>query len=360
MATLPSSGYLSDNVRTEGEMKGAFEDLRDFVEQLIGGNGEGGFDINASGLVSPAQGVAQFTVDTNADASADDLDNIATANFEDGNWILVRQEVASRDVTMRHNQGGDGQLDLLGGSNFTFGETDIYSLMRMRAGSPNQWDEITRFYGRTAESLAALRTYIGLGTAAVLNFGTGSDDLPKKSQIVGAVQQWYGAEGMTPRQDNGCQSFSVDPTTAGSPDIRGLKFSSSVQQYAQWSDLPPKGWNGGTITFFPVWAHLGGQTGGLDGAVWGLRARALSHNDSIDVAHGTFVNNASPFDQPSAETETHGGVSAAVTVQGTPAVGDRVEFEIARRVGDASDDLDVEAILIGVLVTYTFDKLNDN
>ena len=73
MSQLPASGYISSDQRTVGEMKQALEDVRDVISELLGGQAETELTISA-GSITPTAAI--HTVDTEADASSDDLTNI--------------------------------------------------------------------------------------------------------------------------------------------------------------------------------------------------------------------------------------------------------------------------------------------
>ena len=51
--------------------------------------------------------------------------------------------------------------------------------------------------------------------------------------------------------------------------------------------------------------------------------------------------------------------SSAITIAGTPAVGDLCFFRVYRDVSDANDDMAEDARLIGVKVFFTTDGIND-
>ena len=138
MSTLPASGYLSNSARTAGEMKAALDDLRDVVAQLPGGTTDTELTI-ASGSVTPTLG--HHRIDTEADAATDDLSNIVQTNFPDGSMILIRAENTARDVVVKHNAGGAGEILLRGGIDFTMDELN-YLLILIRRGTT--WVEVTR------------------------------------------------------------------------------------------------------------------------------------------------------------------------------------------------------------------------
>jgi len=137
MTDLPASGYMENAARTEAEMKQAFEDVRDFIEEQPGGEAEAELTIS-SGSVTPT--AFAHTVDTEGDAGTDDLANIALTNHPDGRLLLLRAENASRVVTVKHAAGGDGQVYLASDADVDLDSVDKF-LMLIRNGSA--WYEVS-------------------------------------------------------------------------------------------------------------------------------------------------------------------------------------------------------------------------
>ena len=109
MAVLPAVDYISDNVRTQGEVKTALEDMRDKTDQAFG---EEPLEISG-GVVTPLGRSRYLAITTEASASADQLDRIVPTNFEVGDLISCFQPSAALDVTYAHDAGtGDGKLIL--------------------------------------------------------------------------------------------------------------------------------------------------------------------------------------------------------------------------------------------------------
>jgi len=62
----------------------------------------------ASGVVTPTG--SSHSIDTEADAATDNLDQIVTSNMRSGQILELWQESGARDVTVRNAQGGAGQI----------------------------------------------------------------------------------------------------------------------------------------------------------------------------------------------------------------------------------------------------------
>ncbi|MCH7745526.1 MAG: right-handed parallel beta-helix repeat-containing protein [Chloroflexi bacterium] len=132
-----------------------------------------------------------------------------------------------------------------------------------------------------------------------------------------------------------------------------LAFDTTTEENAYFQFSFPKGWDEGTITFRVKWTNTAGLT--TETVVFGLKAIALSNDDALDTAWGTEVT---VNDTWIAQNDAHiSPESAAVTIGGTPAAGDIVFFNIARKTG--SDDLTGDARLLEVILTFTRDTYTD-
>jgi len=84
---------------------------------------------------------------------------------------------------------------------------------------------------------------------------------------------------------------------------------------------------------------------------------AISNDGAIDTAFGTEVE---VDDSWIANSDVHRSpVSGAVTIGNTPAEGDLVFFNLARKVGDCNDDLTGDARVLGIKIIYTRNSYGD-
>jgi len=162
------------------------------------------------------------------------------------------------------------------------------------------------------------------------------------------------ARGMDPRTTNGAAAGTAEMTTNKNM-FSTLDFDAATQEFAQFEIHMPKSWNLGTITFEPNWSHPSTTTN--FGVVWALQAVALSNDDAGDVAFGTEQTST---DTGGTTNDRYiGPESAAITVGGTPAAGDIVQFQIKRNVADGSDNMAVDARLHGIRVFFTTNASTD-
>ncbi len=157
------------------------------------------------------------------------------------------------------------------------------------------------------------------------------------------------AQGMVPATTNGAaQNKNVSATNAH--NYYTLDFDQTTQEFATFTLRMPSDWNAGTITAEFDWTRVGTSTSGV---VWAIEAVALNDGDTIATAYGTAQQIA---DTPTAGTSLllfQSGATPAVTIANSPAAGDIVLFRVKRVPADASDTLAADAMLIGVLISYT-------
>jgi hypothetical protein len=160
---------------------------------------------------------------------------------------------------------------------------------------------------------------------------------------------------MVPRVTNGPAAGIVE-TSTNKNILATLDFDTTTQEFASFSIRMPKSWDEGTVTFIPVWSHATASTN--FGVVWGLDAVAKSDNDAGDAAFGTAQTSTDTGG--TADRMYQGPESSTITIAGSPATGDLVEFRIHRDPSNGSDTLAVDARLHGILILYTIDTLKDD
>jgi hypothetical protein len=165
---------------------------------------------------------------------------------------------------------------------------------------------------------------------------------------------WIPASAMTPRISNGPSSGTVEMSTNKNM-FKTLDFDTAIQEFAQFEVFLPKSWNLGTVTFQPMWSHASTATN--FGVAWGLAGAARSDNDAGDVAFGaatTSVDTGGTTNNIYLAPE-----SGAITIAGTPAAGDTVQFQLNRTVADAGDTMAIDARLHGIRLFFTTNAATD-
>lgn len=173
-------------------------------------------------------------------------------------------------------------------------------------------------------------------------------------QKAGRQTIWIPALAMTSRTTNGAAAGTAEMSTNKNM-FSTLDFDTTTQEFAQFEIHMPKSWNLSTVTFQPVWSHASTTTN--FGVVWELAAVARSDDDAGDVAFGTAQSST---DTGGTTNDIYiGPESSAITVAGTPAAGDTVQFQIARAPANGSDTMAIDARLHGIRLFYTTNASTD-
>lgn len=215
MTALPSVGHISNNARTEGEVKTDLEAMRDVEAEMPGGSVAQTLTISSGNITPATQSSPIIVVDTEAAAATDDLTNILQTNTRDGHVLFIRSANDSRDPTVKHNAGGAGTILLADSADYVLATTKQW-LILYRSGTT--WIEIGRHYG---DNLSLFRTYLGLGTAALVNTGTAGGNVPTNTQAATLYAALAGATG---------QTFNVGTATANEHALRKEQFDAVVNE----------------------------------------------------------------------------------------------------------------------------------
>lgn len=223
--------------------------------------------------------------------------------------------------------------------------------------------------GTGATNAGSARTNLGLGTMAQLNAplglangGTGGTDAASAKAALGITYAditgtppnagkqsiWIPASAMVPRTTNPPASGTVE-TTTNRRMIVSLDFDPTTEEFAQFAVNMPKSWNEGTMTAVFWWSHAATATN--FGVVWKLKAAASGDDDPLDSAWGTAVTvtDTGGTTNDIYRTAETGNMTAA----GSPAENDVVYFEVSRDAANGSDNLAIDARLIGVMLFIT-------
>jgi hypothetical protein len=148
----------------------------------------------------------------------------------------------------------------------------------------------------------------------------------------------------------GCGSATVEAGT-NDVDYKVLDFDKDTDESAFAIFAMPDSWDGGTITFQPIWTTAG-TTGTV---VFSLAGRSFANDDAIDQAYGTAQTSTDTF---IAAGDVHiAPTSSAITLAGTPAGGQLVQLKITRDVSE--DTLDADARLIAIKLEYKVAQYSD-
>tara|TARA_R110000823_G_scaffold274354_1_gene393297 strand:- start:3 stop:926 length:924 start_codon:yes stop_codon:yes gene_type:complete len=157
---------------------------------------------------------------------------------------------------------------------------------------------------------------------------------------------WVPSASFTPATTDGADKEAVQYHATNAGTLDKLSFDKDTAQFADFSLVMPEQWNGGTLKVKFYWSSA--TSGG--GVVWAIKGRGIGDGESF-AGWGTAVT--------STDTSTGANAlnispsTAAMTVANTRDNTALIFFRAERAVGEAADDHDDDARLIGVNVEYT-------
>jgi hypothetical protein len=167
------------------------------------------------------------------------------------------------------------------------------------------------------------------------------------SSAPGVNYDWIPAFAITPPPTSGAEA-NVLETATNKVALNYLAFDTSADESGIIQDFLPDRWNGGTVTARFVWMHPSTTTN--FGVAWSLQGVSIGDNEAADATWGTAV----------AVVDTGGTTdriyvspfTAAITIAGA-AVGELQMLRVVRATANGSDNLAVDARLLGVQLAYT-------
>jgi len=126
-----------------------------------------------------------------------------------------------------------------------------------------------------------------------------------------------------------------------------LDFDTTTQEIAWWTVAMPSDWNGGTVTAKFYWTATGTSTNNVQ---WEIAGRSYGDLETIDQAVGTAQVVSDAHSATASQVQIT-DATPAITFGGTPAAGELVMIRVRRDV--ANDNLAVDAMLLGVMISYT-------
>lgn len=163
--------------------------------------------------------------------------------------------------------------------------------------------------------------------------------------------EYIPAGAMVPNTTGGSTSATFETATNDhefdSFDFQGV----TANQVLSFDYLMPDNWDLGTIKVKFYTAPATGSSSG-DDYTFEIKAVAVSDDDAMDVAYGTgqHVDQAVSV---GVDADLHiSAATASLTVGGTPALEDLIQFKITRLQDDAADNMPEDARLRGISIQY--------
>lgn len=181
MTDLPLKTDLTSGTTTEADFQSAIGDQYDFLAQLAIHGDPYASEVDGSGNVTPDR--AYIQVDTGGLVAADNLNHIIPTTIGD-KMVFVRSTNSSRVITVKHNVSGTGKIFLNGASDFVLRDPSYFLALQWDATN-SRWQEAFRNVPNyiPAAEIPALQTALGLGTAAFVNTGISTGQIPLKENF---------------------------------------------------------------------------------------------------------------------------------------------------------------------------------
>lgn len=203
----------------------------------------------------------------------------------------------------------------------------------------------SKLLGRGSASGAGNTQEITLGTGLTMSGTTLS---ASGSSTQGRHTIYVDAAAMTPATSLGAAAVQLEMATNKNA-MRVMAFADvGTKLYAHFKLALPKAWNLGTLTYRVHWTLNSTST---NSALFGLQAVATSDGDALDVAYGTAIEVTDNGLGSAAYKKHLSAESSAMTIAGTPANADMLDFRFYR---DPTADSFVGTVyVLGIELFYT-------
>jgi hypothetical protein len=149
-----------------------------------------------------------------------------------------------------------------------------------------------------------------------------------------------------PSTTGGCAANAKVEYGTNDVDMYHLDFDQTTDEFAQWTVWMPNDWDAGTVTAKFCWT----AAAGAGDVIWGLQGTSYANDDAIDVAWGTAQVVTDTL--ITAGDVHYTSATAAITLAGTPAAGELVQFRAYRDANAGGDTLTADARLAGIKIVY--------
>ena len=209
------------------------------------------------------------------------------------------------------------------------------------------------------DAVEKLEAKVGIDSSAVttshdykLSGVTGSEKATTKDYVDTPTKTvTLSATAWNPTTTAGCGSLEITEAGTNDVDYATLGFATGSDEHAFVLFVMPDGWDAGTITARFVWTAASGS----GNVLWSLKGRAYANSDAIDQAYGTPQT---ADDTLLTAADVHiSPATSAITLAGSPAGGQVVQFKLTRDV--SGDNLGVDADLLAVKIEYGLSAHSD-
>lgn len=157
------------------------------------------------------------------------------------------------------------------------------------------------------------------------------------------------ASAMYPRVTSPAAYSGTVEMTSFPRNYQFMDFADGSITAAQIAHPLPADYNGGTVTAKFYWTA---NSSSSNSVYWSLAGNAFADNETLDVTGGTAQSVTDAHNATAYKLNISSSTSA-ITISGTPAAGELVNWQILRDPTQAGDTLAATARLLAVVIDYT-------
>ena len=273
-------------------------------------------------------------IGTNVQAWDADLDTIAAfsgtafaARTGSGTWAQRTIEGTSNQITVTNKDGVSGNPTLATPQDIATSSTPQFA----RIG-----------FGAAASGTAT--ALINLNTGGNIVVG---DQRPKRTIVLSGAGGWASTT-------SGATGPTKTEMSTNKNNYQLVQFNPAATAYMEWTVAMPDNYDGDTVTAQFYWT-LNDTTGSA--VIWQLAGASVADNESLDVAFGTSQSVTDSHNAAAYKLDVSAATSP-ITLAGTPAGGELVQFRVKRAAGVGADTA-ATAYLLGVKVEYGISAYSD-
>lgn len=237
----------------------------------------------------------------------------------------------------------DQDLDTPPGSPST---GDLYIVAATGTGDWTGHDGDLAFYVNSTwyfiDPVEGMRVFVeDEGTFYMFDGTNWTPERPKQGRL------WISATVITPiAGSEAAGAYAAAEITAGKPNLRAVSFDNSGVSRAQFNIRPPEDWNLGGMYAKVYWLTQD-ATGGT--CRWQVTAVTIGDNEQLDADYAPATN---IDDVSNGADDLNITASTLVTVGGTIATDDFLEFQVSREYDTVNDTINATVYLVGIELTY--------
>ena len=173
-------------------------------------------------------------------------------------------------------------------------------------------------------------------------------DIEENFDVLGKYNTiWIGAGAMVPLSTNGAEA-GINEYATNDVMIPYYAFDGATEEYVSVNLVMPQNWDLSTILAKFYWAPGSAACTAGDTVEWQIAGISVSNDGAIDDAFTDAGEVISDAVTAGKNADLHiTATTPAVTINGSPALGDLVSFKVSRNVG-GTDDMTEDAWLFGV------------